>query len=184
MNQSPSFEQVIESQSNSILLEYQHWVKYEVFSFQFWLLVAMLIIPWIVWYRLVDKKRILEIIIHGLFVVTIATFLDEIGCQLNLWEYKIDIEPYFPRLIPMNFSILPVIYMCIYQYFPGWKSFIKASIIGAGIYTFLGEPILVALKIYILINWKHIFSFPFYIIISISLKALTQMLININQRTQ
>lgn len=181
MNDSQLFEQLLEAQGKSIQLQQQHWIKYEVFTFQFWLLIAMLIIPWIIWYKLIDKKRFYEIFIYGLFVLIVATFLDEVGCQLNLWEYRYDIEPLFPRLIPMNFAMLPVIYMLIYQYFPKWKSFIAANIVMGILLAYVGESIFVALKIYVLINWKHIYSFPIYILIAIVLKALTRLLIRIQK---
>ncbi len=176
MDQSPSFQQILDAQSKAIILQFKHWCKFEVFSFQFWLLLAMLIIPWIIWTKLVDKKRLAEIFIYGLLVVTVVTFLDELGCQLNFWEYSIDIEPYFPRLIPMNFSMLPVWYMLVYQYANGWKKFILVNFFSAIFFTFVGEPIFVALKIYVLFTWKHIYSFPIYIIIAILLKALTMVI--------
>ena len=87
MNESQTFQQVIDTQNKSILLQFEHWCRFELFSFQFWLLLAMLIIPWIIWVRLADKKRLAEIFIYGLLVMTVVTFLDEFGCQLNLWEY-------------------------------------------------------------------------------------------------
>ncbi|MBA1334925.1 MAG: hypothetical protein HPY66_0546 [Firmicutes bacterium] len=102
----------------------------------------------------------LEILVYGLLISTIVTVLDEVGCQLNLWEYRFDLEPLFPRLIPMNFTMLPVWYMLIYQYFTKWKPFITANIVSAAIFTFIGEPLFVMLGIYELIKWKHIYSFP------------------------
>lgn len=182
MDKSPSFQRILDVQNQAVQLQFLHWCKEEVFTFQFWLLIAMLTIPWIIWVKLVDKKRLNEIFIYGLLVVTVVTLLDELGCQLNLWEYLVDIEPYFPRLIPMNFSMLPVIYMLIYQYFPRWKSFLLFNFFAAVFFTFIGEPILSAAKIYVLIKWKSIYSFPIYIVIAIALKALTGFIIKSNQR--
>jgi len=68
----------------------------------------MLILPWFILWKLVDRRRLLEILVYGLLISTIVTVLDEVGCQLNLWEYRIDLEPLFPRLIAMNFTMLPV----------------------------------------------------------------------------
>lgn len=182
MNESPSFEQVLDAQNKTIQLENLHWLKYELFTFQFWLLVAMLILPWFIWWKLVDKKRFLEITIYGLIVVTFATFLDEVGCQLNLWEYRYDLEPLFPRLIPMNFTMLPVGYMLIYQYFRKWKTFIAANIAAAALFSFVGEPVFVLLDIYELLKWKHVFSFPIYIILAIIFKVAINAIMKVHQR--
>jgi len=182
MNENLTFEQVMDAQKKYIQLEKLHWLKYELFSFQFWFLLAMLIIPWFIWWKLVDKRRFLEIMSYGFLVIISATFLDDVGCQINLWEYHYDIEPLFPRLIPMNFTMLPISYMFVYQYFTEWKPFIIANIIAAAIYAFIGEPIFVMLKIYNLINWKHIYSFPIYVLLAVLLKLIVVKIMVAQQR--
>jgi hypothetical protein len=174
---SINFEQIQDLQEKAIHLQFIHWITQEVPTFQFWLLLILLIVPWFIWWKLVDRKRLLGILVLGLLTMNIVTVLDEVGCQLNLWEYLIDIEPYFPRLIPLNFTILPVVYMLIYQYFPKWKPFIATNIVVATLFAFVGETALVVLKIYILMGWKHIYSFPIYILLAIGLKALTDVII-------
>lgn len=182
MNQFPSFEQIIDAQNHCIQLQNQHWLKYEIFTFQFWLLIAMLILPWFVWWKLVDKKRFFEMLIFLLLVETIVTFLDEVGCQLNLWEYRYDIEPLFPRLIPMNFTMLPLCYMFIYQYFTKWKPYLIASTIIAALFAFVGEPIFIFLDIYQMLNWRHIYSFPIYILLAVIFKLVLIPIITIQKR--
>ena len=182
MRESLIFDKVIDEQNRSIQLQIFHWLSYELFTIQFWLLIAMLILPWIIWWKLVDRKRFFEIVIFGLLINILVTTLDEIGCQLNLWEYRYDLEPLFPRLIPMNFSMLPIGYMLVYQYFTKWKTFIIANILLAAIFAFVGEPIFVFVKIYVLFNWRHIFSFPIYILIPVLFKAAMNSLIRIQHR--
>jgi len=182
MDKFPSFDQILDTQNISIDLQVQHWLKYELFTPQFWMLIGMLFIPWIIWWRLVDKKRFLEIIIYGLLISTIVTLFDEIGCQLNWWEYRYDIEPLFPRLIPMNFTFLPILYMFVYQYFTKWKSFVMASIVIAVIMAFIGEPLMALTGIYVLLEWKSIYSFPIYIILALILKVVLNWIMNVHQR--
>lgn len=174
----PTFEQVLNAQNIAIQLQIEHWLKYEVYSPQFWLLAGLLIIPWILWFKLVDRKRLMEIIVYGLIISTVVTILDELGCQLNLWEYLYDIEPLFPRLVSINLSVLPIGYMLIYQYFDKWKFFIAASTVLAAFNSFVGEPLMQALKVYVMLNWKHIYSFPIYILLAILFKALLNWIIS------
>lgn len=54
---------------------------------QWWLLLAFLIVPWLIWVKVVDKKRKLEIVVVGLFVALATTLLDLLGYNLNFWEY-------------------------------------------------------------------------------------------------
>lgn len=174
MVQFPTFEQVLESQNISVYYQVQHWVNYELFTPQFWLLVALLILPWFIWWRLADKQRLLEIIIYGLLILTTATFLDEVGCQLNWWEYLYDIEPLFPRLIPMNFTFLPICYMLVYQYYRQWKQFVVANILLAAGLAFIGEPLFVLTGIYVMLQWKLWYSVPIYFLIAVFFKLIMQ----------
>ncbi len=139
--------------------------------------MAVLIVPWFIWWKFVDRKRLMEILLYGFFVITVVTFFDEIGCQLNLWEYPYDIEPLFPRLIPVNSSALPVIYMFIYQYFSEWKPFIIASVLVSAVLSFVGENILEWVGIYVLLKWENYYSLPIYIIIGILLKWLLEIVL-------
>ena len=182
MDKLPSLEQVLDAQNISIQLQVQHWLKYELFTPQFWLLLGILIFPWIIWWKLVDRKRFLEIIIYGLLISTVVTVLDEVGCQLNWWDYLYDIEPLFPRLIPMNFSMLPVGYMLIYQHFTKWKSFVTINIMVAAILAFIGEPIFVMTGIYVLLEWRSIYSFPIYFVLAIIFKMVLNWIIKVQQR--
>lgn len=180
----PTFEQVLDAQNISIQLQVDHWLKFELYSPQFWLLIGLTIIPWFIWVKLVDRKRLLEIIIFGLIISILVTTMDEVGCQLNLWEYLYDIEPLFPRLIPMNFTLLPIGYMLVYQYFTRWKSFMAANAIVAAFYSFIGEPLLQMLDIYAMLNWKHIYSFPIYILLAVLVRVLVNWIVRKKEATQ
>ncbi|MCL6610093.1 MAG: hypothetical protein K6T66_00985 [Peptococcaceae bacterium] len=167
---NPGFLKIIEVQNKAIEMQYKDWLQKDLFSFQFWLLLAALVFPWIAWWKLADRKRLLEILLYGLLVQTAVTLLDEIGCQLNLWEYPYDIEPIFPRMIPINITVLPVSYMLVYQFFPEWKRFLAANILLAVFFAFVAEPAVRWMGIYVLFKWKFIYSFPIYIILALFLK--------------
>ncbi|RYD03459.1 hypothetical protein N752_19970 [Desulforamulus aquiferis] len=90
--------------------------------------------------------------------------------EFDLWDYKYQLVPLFDIFITYDMSIMPVIYMAIYQKFDKWKSFIIANTIVAAIFAFISEPLLVWLDFYLLLKWKYIYSFPIYIAIAIVLK--------------
>jgi len=153
----------------------QHWLLYELFTWNWWVKITALIIAVIVWYKFANRKRINEIILYGLLVSLICLTLDIIGTYYVLWEYPI-------RLLPLNFSeihdfiILPIIFMLIYQRYTHWKSFIISNIIMSFLLSFIGENIAIWLNFYKEIAWKHIYSFPIYFIIAIVCKFITNKL--------
>lgn len=159
-------------------MQIQNWLHHDLYTYQFWLLMILLVVPWLIWWKLVDRKRLIEILLYGLIVATVDTILDEIGAQLNLWEYPFDIEPLFPRLISINLAALPVIYMFIYQYFSEWKSFLIATAVMATVLSFIAENILELLGMYELFKWENYYSFPIYIAIAVSLKWLMQIILS------
>lgn len=173
----PSFEEILELQNKVVEMQIQNWLHHDLFTLQWWLLLIILVVPWLIWWKFVDRKRLIEILLFGLLMATVVTILDEIGAQLNLWEYPFDIEPLFPRLIPINLAALPVIFMFVYQYFPEWKSFLIANLVVAAVLSFIAENILEWLGMYELFQWENYYSFPIYIIMAVSLKWLMKIIL-------
>lgn len=182
MDNSPSFKDILDVQDISTRLQIQHWLNYELFTYQFWFLLALLILPWFIWWRLADRRRFFEILIFMFLVQTAVTILDEFGCQLNLWEYQYDLEPLFPRLIPINFTLFPIGYGLIYQYFPKWKHYLAASAVASALYAFIGEWVFIRMDIYVLLEWKHIYSFPIYILLAAIFKLLMARIMKVSQK--
>lgn len=162
-------------------MQQQQWLNHDLYTPQFWLLIFLMIVPWFIWWKIVRKNRLCEILLYGMFVLTIVTTLDEFGCQLILWEYTYDVEPLFPRLIPVNFTVLPVAYMLIYQYFGTWRSYLIANVIMATLFSFVAEPILVWIGIYKLYNWEYAYSLPIYVVIAVLVKWLIQAIIKVQR---
>jgi len=159
-------------------LSIEHWVKYEVFTWQWWIGLACVVIPLLLWWKQVERRRILEITAFGFMVNILATFLDVIGSELLLWNYTIRILPQIPLLFPVDFILVPIIYMVIYQRYLAWKQFLFASTIVALALAFVVEPLAVYIKQYQLISWHYSYSFPIYVLIVISAKLFADKLLS------
>lgn len=167
--------------SNKLLLEMElqltharieNWLHHDLFTWQWWLLLSVLIIPWFIWRHYVDRHRLVEIALFGAIVLIVSSYLDTVLTELGYWSYDYRIIPLWPRLISADFSVLPIIYMFIYQYSKGWKDFLVIMIAVAAAYAFIGEPFLIWAKIYKMHAWKHIYSFPIYIALGIFTRYL------------
>ncbi|HWP96911.1 MAG TPA: hypothetical protein VN426_08660, partial [Syntrophomonadaceae bacterium] len=62
------FDSIQETHRKITVMRFEYWKKYEIFDLQWWSLLLLLIVPWLVWYKLVDKGRIKDILLYGLFV--------------------------------------------------------------------------------------------------------------------
>jgi len=136
----------------------------------------LLIIPWLIWCKLVDKGRIKDILLYGLFVALTTTYLDSIGNELVLWSYPHSLLPLMPKLFPVDISLLPVVFMLIYQYFPQWKPFTIATIITSLLSAFIVEPVFVYVGIYEMYKWEFWYSFIIYVALSFIFKWSNQWL--------
>ncbi len=177
----PTHEFIYFLENELTRLRIENWLHRDLFSYQWWLLIATLIIPWLIWWKWVNKTKLIEITLFGTIVFIIAFFLDATMSEMGLWEYNFYVIPYWPRLITADFSIIPVTYMFIYQYFKQWKNFLTAMLGVSIFFAFVGEPLLVWLNIYTLHKWRHVYSLPIYFGMAVLVKYLTQLIIDHNE---
>lgn len=155
-------QQMEKIQEQMDVMLHSYW-SHNLFKWQWWLLLGLTIIPWVIWWKVVDKKRVHEIFGMGFVVTIIATLLDVLGWNHYMWTYPIQLLPMCTPLFPFDLTIVPVSHMLVYQYFRTWKSFILAEIVAALFFAFISEPLLVKFGIYKVIKWKHLYSFPIYL---------------------
>jgi hypothetical protein len=151
----------------------ERWLQYGVFSYRWWLLVAFLIFPWIIWAKLADKSRRMEILLVGTLVMVITMLLDVLGYNLDFWDYPVELLPLgVPGALPFDLSMVPVAFMLIYQYCRTWKCYLPVLLSMAAVYAFIGEPLAIWLELVLYIKWRVYYSFVYYILLGIGVRAL------------
>lgn len=80
MKPTPTFDDVVRVQKEADEALRQYWMD-EVFlvSYQWWVTIGLMFIPFIVWWKIVDRKRLFEIMTYGLLVPTVSVIFDSIG---------------------------------------------------------------------------------------------------------
>lgn len=177
INNSLENTEILDAQKHFHELQWDHWLRYELFTYQWWMLLGVLIIPWLIWWRLVDKARTGIILAYGLYIMFVVNVMDTIGINYQLWIYPIKLTPIIPLAISLDWSMLPIIHMLIYQYFPRWKTFIIVEIIFAALLAFVGEPFAEWLGIYLVLHWHHFWSFPIYVLKTVIGKWLIERMV-------
>lgn len=167
------FKEIINLQKQLTNLEHQYWMDNVVFTFNWWVLLCIFIAPWLIWWKLVDKRRIREILLYGFIIMVLSSVLDDIGVSSLLWAYPYQLLQILDRLNAIDLTVLPIMYMLIYQYFYKWNSFLIAHVLLALFSAFVAEPILVQMNIYMPLLWKSVYSFPIYILIAVVVKLFT-----------
>jgi len=172
-----AYEKLTEKKFETFLASLNHWYFDDLGKWTWWLSLGLTVIPLIIWWKIADKTRLLEIIVLGLLANTTASFLDVVGSEAVLWGYPDRLFPNFPRILPIDFTVIPVTFMVIYQYFPDWKRYSLAIIAMSFIYSFVAEPLLVLIGLYELYAWKFVYSFPIYIIMGLFLRLVVELFI-------
>ncbi|RXI96609.1 hypothetical protein DS745_23195 [Anaerobacillus alkaliphilus] len=177
MQITPTFEEIDNLHKQLVEMRIDYWINNSLFSFQWWLLLFVFIVPWFIWWKFVDNKRIYDILLFGSLLMILVLILDDLGVEFQLWSYPHQLFIVLPRLISVDQGIIIVAHMFLYQFFRSWKSFILANTIMAFVFSFICEPVTVWLGIYRLENWKYIYSFPIYILKSIFIKWIVDRVI-------
>ncbi|SES90957.1 hypothetical protein SAMN05421676_10286 [Salinibacillus kushneri] len=173
----PSFDEILNLQYKLTDFRLQYWVEHDLFTWQWWLLAIMLILPWFLWYKIIPKERKAEVLSYGLLLGLLTSQMDEVGITSGAWAYPYQLTQLNRGLNPYNFALIPVFYMIVYYYYPKWKHFIIGNVVIAILATFVVEPILISMGIYKLLHWKLIYSFPIYILLPIVFRIFHYYLI-------
>jgi hypothetical protein len=129
-----------------------------LFTWQWWIALAMMIVPWIIWIIFRDRKNSARIFSAGLLVMVISEILDAIGVSFGKWAYPVKVIPVGTVSFSFRFSVLPVLTMLLLQFKPRFNPYIKAILFG-GFGAYVGLPLLATIDLYKKIDWLLTYSF-------------------------
>ncbi|WP_421378189.1 CBO0543 family protein [Bacillus salacetis] len=148
------YEKVREIQKELVKVDKTGWYNNEFLTWQWWLLLAILVFPWILFILLHKKRRLVPTMLVGTFTALITVIYDVVGSDYSLWGYPTELVRAGPGALAFDLGIVPVLFMMLYQYFSRWKSYIIALLIMAWAYAYIGENISVKLELYTKIKWQ------------------------------
>lgn len=161
----------------------QYWMKHNLFTPTWWLLLLLTIAAYYVWWKLVDKKRIFQIASLGFLTVIVTTLLDTCGTEIpRLWFYRVQLLPLVHLMIIVDYAFIPVCFMLMYQYFVTWKAYLIASVGMAILLSFVAEPVAIMTGFYQPEAWRHIYSFPIYYIMAVTIRWVIEKLVFMQRR--
>lgn len=163
-------------------LTYAYWKTETLYSIRWWGLISLNAIGYAIWWKIVDKQRLSQLLLFGSFMAVGRIVMDIIGSNTVLWSYDIRELPFFPSPFVHDFTITPLSLMIVYQYNPTWKKFLAWTMVVTGIITFVFFPLLVALDFLKYYNWNHIYSFILIILMAAMSRALLLGVLQLEQR--
>ena len=139
---------------------YQHWVSYELFSFEWFLIAIVNAIIYAIWLKLLDKSRVCHLLLLGSlaavgFIVADMVLFGFFGVA----EYKVSPAPLEPPIFIVSVTIAPIIIMLAQQYMSSWKGYLLWTSIGMAFLAFVLLPIYSLVGIFQLHNWNYFYHF-------------------------
>lgn len=154
-------------------ISYSDYLNQALFSYQWWGIVALLIIFYILWWKLVDKTRLIEILLFGSFVTVMSTLFDLWGISAARWQYNIGLLPFQLAPFPFDYSVVPILLMISYQYSSSWLTYIINSSLSSAFISFVVGPLFRYFGIMSYFDWNFIYFF----LANIAMAAMARIVI-------
>ncbi|MNC22587.1 hypothetical protein D3C75_705920 [compost metagenome] len=129
-----------------------------IYQWNWYLSVALIIVPWIIWAIFRKKESTGRLLIAGLFIMIFSAVLDTMGIENGLWAYPVKAIPSPTLSFSYRLSVLPVLAMLLIQVKPHINPVLKA-VFYSGISAFVGLPLMSAADLYKKLHWAYTYSF-------------------------
>jgi hypothetical protein len=163
---------------------YKNWLTREVFTFPWFFNIAFLLLLYIIWIKLVNKKRLRELLLFGSLFSVASVLIDTIAVTIGLWEYKISIFPLSPAPFPFDYTVLPIFFMLVLQYSYTWRGYLIGTIVASGVFTFIVEPIYLWLGIKHFYKFNLIYMFILVFTVGVIIKAIYKWIVKIELKAE
>lgn len=177
-----SLDKRIELQKQMYKLDYNHYFNVTLFSLKWWILLLIMILIIIIFCKLVDKKRLIVILLVGSLTGILVFLINSIGLEMSLWTYPMQLFELDVATSEIEIIIIPIVFMLLYQYVNEWTKYIIALILISAIGAFVVEPFGVLIGVYELLNWKYLHSFFVFICIGLIIKFIVSKIINVQNK--
>lgn len=154
---------------------WNRYITQELFSYQWWGVLILLLALYVIWLKLLDKSRAFEIILFGSFVAVQAVFIDIAGFSMGLWQHNIRLFPFVPGVFPIDFTVVPILLMLAQQYCSSWSKYLMWSALASILFSFGISPAFQYFDIKAYYNWNFSYFFFLMMVVAITSRATIQM---------
>lgn len=164
--QQELLEQLIDQASDFANGWSAYWETYSnMGTWQFWVILAMLIVPIVALVFFMDRKRAFQIGFFGFAIHVIAVYIDLYATSHRMWEYPYKIAPFPPASFNLDASLIPVAYMFVYQFTvtSKWKYYLYIALTSAA-FAFLLKPLFSWAGIFLLVESNYLQLFVLYVV--------------------
>jgi hypothetical protein len=143
------FNKIYSMQQELTNYQTEYWKLYSSLNtWQFWFLIALIVLPLIALYILIDKDKIFLIGFYGLCVHMIISHFDKVAVRMGYWQYYHTVLPFLAFSLAFDIALVPAVLMLVYQWtLKHNKNFYIYSILAAFLLSIIWTPIFTSLGI-------------------------------------
>ncbi|MGI5838605.1 MAG: CBO0543 family protein [bacterium] len=172
-----------QSHLESASIRQQIWQQNFMTS-RWWAILVLIAVSYAVWWMLVDKRRLPELLLYGSFIAVARNIFGSWGTLTGRWTYVVDLIP-LPEVAFINdLTIVALAYMLVYQYSKSWVSFLGLSVITGGVFSYIFFPILVRTGLLVIHNWTYTGTFLFLVITAAVMRGIIHIVLEITHNRQ
>ncbi|WP_117170111.1 CBO0543 family protein [Paraliobacillus sediminis] len=153
-------------------LRMELWTNYTLFTWQWWMLLVACIIMLVLFFLFIKKERLLSSIAYLGIIYILNRNLDDLATTMDWYDYRIQLEPIIPTMLPANLFIIPIGLTLTYDRYENWKSFLIALGVFSAFISYIALPMMKAVNIYLEKSWNANWSFISLVIMAVISKAV------------
>ncbi|GIQ69304.1 hypothetical protein DUZ99_04800 [Xylanibacillus composti] len=160
--QREMLERINEMQRQLTSTWIDYWREYSSFStWQFWVNVLMFVVPLVVLFMILDKRRALQIGFFGYSVHVLFTYIDSISHRFGYGQYPYQMVPFTSGNLGLDSSFVPVVYMLLYQWtLAGRRNYYVYGTLLSLLLAFVFKPLISSIHLFEPTNgmrYSHLF---------------------------
>jgi hypothetical protein len=160
----------------------QRWFSQELFTIRWWGLAGFLVLSYVLCFKLLDKKRLVELLLYGSLVSVFSVVLDIFLENRNLFLYKARLLPMIPSIFIYDITALPIYYMVLYQHAATWKKYSIWITLASLLLGYVFTPLMVKLGYLHLINWSYTMAFLVIVFVGFLAKMVTSLILYVQEK--
>jgi hypothetical protein len=162
-----------------------YWIHYSnMTTWQFWVNTLFLLIPLVMLWFFIDRKRVFMIGFYGFNIHVWLTYIDLFGSRNGFWEYPHKTIPFTPTNFSLDVSLVPVACMLLLQWILNHNKnyYLYATLISA-IFAFCLKPIMYALGLFQMYKGVNYFKlFLCYLVIMLLSKWIVNIFLHLQNK--
>jgi hypothetical protein len=178
-----TIDDIIKASDTLRKLMQDKWLSQDLFSIRWWGLVSFLVFSYVLCFKLLDKKRFVELLLFGSLMSVFSVVADVFLTSLNLFIYKTSIFPIKPSIFIYDITAMPLYYMVLYQHATDWKKYSIVATLASLFMGYVFTPLLVKLGYLQFIRWSNTKAFLTIIVIGFLTKAVISLILHTQKKS-